>query len=96
MGATSFARGQQFTADGVVGVSGVATALWSITNHRGTSVTIAVYDGIDATGTLKWGPITAESSANRTYKFPNGLFCPAGAFIDIEGTTPQASVTYTQ
>lgn len=89
-----FAAIQQVTADLAVGTSGEPTVIWSITVQSGTSPQITIRNGTAVTDTIVWGPNTAGT--NLHYDFPNGLWCPAGAFADVTGTSPVVDITYNQ
>lgn len=91
---------QQVTADLAIGVSGRGTVIWSITIQSGTTATITIRNGTAATDTVVWGPSAGYTPAATVppahFDFPGGLFCPAGAFADVGGTSPVIDVTYTQ
>lgn len=88
----AFGIPQIFTGDGAIGTSGKPTVVWSITMHATTTVARLI-DGTDASGTIVWG--STVSAANRHSAFPNGLYCPNGAFLDYTSGTGQIDVTYT-
>ena len=94
------ATSQQVTADAVVGTADVPTTVWSITIQSGTTVTITIRNGDEVTDAILWGPTVAYTPAATVAPFhatfPNGLYCPAGAYADVAGTSPVVDVTYTQ
>ena len=89
---------QQITADAVIGTSGAPTVIWSITLRGTTTATITIRNGTAATDEAVWGPNVAYTPSATVpalhITFPNGLWCGAGAFADVGGTTPLADVVY--
>lgn len=95
-----YALRQQVTSDLAIGTSGLPTVIYSITVQSGTSAQITIRNGTLVTDTVVWGPTAALTTSTTVpalhCDFPNGLFCPLGAFADVTGTTPVIDITYNQ
>lgn len=91
------ALSQQVTADLAIGTAGRSVVIWSITIQSGTTATITIRDGDEVTDAVLWGPNAGYTPAATVppahFSFPNGLFCPNGAFADVGGS-PVIDITY--
>jgi len=75
------------TTSGVVGTSGKAGYLHAITNNSPTAVgTVAIYDGTDTTGTLKWS-ITVSATAGDSKSLSGlNIYCASGIYAALTNT----------
>lgn len=73
------------TAVGAIGTSGAAKYIHAITINSDDSNdgTASIYDGIDASGTLKWRiRVSATAGDSRSISGLN-IWCPNGAYLDL-------------
>lgn len=79
----------RITADGVIGISGAPTIVYSVViESGGTAAVIRLLNGTDSNGTEY---LDVTGTANRTLPVPDiaagGLFFPGGVFADIDANT---------
>ncbi len=85
----------RLTADGVVGVSGSPTRIYSIiVKSGGTAAQVTIHNGTTG-GADEFMQIDGTVNAAVITNFAGGLFLPAGGFCNVDANTTYATILYT-